>query len=282
MAQVRRVAVEGGDLAYEVLPGSTEPVLAVHGISSTRRLWDWLRVEAPEISLIAPDLRGRADSIDVAGPSSVQQHARDLIAVLDDQGIDRVVVCGMSMGGFIAVALATTYPDRVKSLVLVDGGFPMAKAPGLTPELLPVVFKDRLDRLEHRWDNLDDYLAFFTGSTAPLLDPADPVLRGYLAHDLKDGRVRLSGQALLDDAADIFFGGVPWQDLALPVRWLHAQWSTGPDSAPAYPPEMVAEVTQRLPQVVATYVPGVDHAGSIMTPVGAAATAAQLRAVLDT
>jgi pimeloyl-ACP methyl ester carboxylesterase len=44
-------------------------------------------------------------------------------------GLDRVPVCGMSMGGFVAVELATAYPDRVTSLVLVDGGFPCLPHP---------------------------------------------------------------------------------------------------------------------------------------------------------
>jgi hypothetical protein len=49
-SEVRSVAVPGGDLAYEVLSGSTEPVLAIHGISSHRRLWSWLHVEAPDLT----------------------------------------------------------------------------------------------------------------------------------------------------------------------------------------------------------------------------------------
>ena len=66
-SEVGSVTVPGGDLAYEVLSGSTEPVLAIHGISSHRRLWSWLHAEAPELTLVTPDLRGRADSVEVAG-----------------------------------------------------------------------------------------------------------------------------------------------------------------------------------------------------------------------
>src|SRR4051794_41681806 len=115
---VRRVPVAGGELAVELMEGSTEPVLAVHGISSTRRLWSWLREVAPDITVLAPDLRGRADSLDVTGPSSVQQHAEDLVAVLDAFELDAVHVCGMSMGGFVAIDLATRFRERVRSIVL--------------------------------------------------------------------------------------------------------------------------------------------------------------------
>jgi hypothetical protein len=74
-----------------------------------------------------------------------------------------------------------------------------------------------------------DYAKFFVASTAPLLDPADPLLLDYLAHDLDGHRVRLSAEALVADSADIFFGPPKWQQLTVPARLLTAQWSTGPD-----------------------------------------------------
>lgn len=266
------VPVPGGTLAVEILPGTTEPVLAVHGISSHRRLWNWLRAEMPELTLVAPDLRGRADSIDVTGPSDVGQHVSDLVAVLDALGLEKAHVIGMSMGGFIAVELALRHPDRVTSLVLVDGGFPMAQPPGLTPELLPVVFKDRLDRLAQSW-SFDDFVSFFTSQTAPLLDSSDPLLLDYLEHDLSGGRdggtVRLSGDALLGDAAAIFFGASDWHALEHPVRFCYAQWSSGAETAPAYP-----DVTAYAEKCVdVRYVEGVDHAAIIMSKAGAVVVA---------
>lgn len=270
--------VTGGELVVETSGGRTAPVLAVHGISSTRRLWVWLQEQAPELQLVMPDLRGRGDSVDVAGPSSVAQHADDLVAVLDALQLDAVHVCGMSMGGFIGVELAARHPDRVRTLTLVDGGFPMTPPTGLTPELLPVVFADRLARLDHTWESLQDYLDFFVDQTAPLLDPNDPLLRRYLEHDLRDGRVRLSGQAVLDDARAVFFGESSWQQLRLPVRFLHVEWSAGKDTPPAYDTELAARYAQTT--VTTRYLPGLDHAGSIMTPEGAAATADLLREAL--
>jgi pimeloyl-ACP methyl ester carboxylesterase len=275
---VHTVPVDGGSLAVEVFEATTEPVLAVHGISSHRKLWSWLRAAAPDITIVAPDLRGRAGSYDVQGPSSMAQHADDMVAVLDALELDAVHVLGMSMGGFVAVELAHRHRERVKSLVLVDGGFPMATPPGLTPHTLPVVFADRLGRLEHEWASLDDYLAFFTGGTATLLDRADPLLREYVAHDLRDGRVLLSGDALLADAADIYFGEQHWESLDVPVRLLVAEWSTGAGTPGAYPPDAIARFEHKT--VAVRFVDGVDHAGSIMTMTGARAAAEQLHAAL--
>jgi pimeloyl-ACP methyl ester carboxylesterase len=275
---VSSVPVDGGELAVEVWEGSTEPVLAIHGISSTRKLWNWLRAEAPELTVVAPDLRGRASSIAVEGRSSVAQHSDDMVRILDALDLPSAVVCGMSMGGFIAVDLATRHPDRVRSLVLVDGGFPMAAPPGLTRELLPVVFADRLGRLGKQWESLDAYLAFFTANTAPLLDRDDPLLRDYLAHDLLDGYVQLSGDAVMSDAEDIFFGTSPWESLSVPVRFLYAEWSTGPDTPPGYPEEAVERFRPKT--VEARFIPRVDHAASIMSAAGARATAEVVRAAL--
>jgi pimeloyl-ACP methyl ester carboxylesterase len=276
-AQVTGVEVPGGRLAVERFSAAREPVLAIHGISSQRRLWNWLRAEDPGISLIAPDLRGRGDSVTVDGPSSIARHAADLIAVLDHFGLDAVHVCGMSMGGFVAVEMATSYPDRVRSLILVDGGYPMTPPPGLTAAALPAVFKDRLARLGRDWASVGDYATFFVQNTAPLLDATDPLLLDYLAHDLDGHRVRLNSEALVADGTDIFFGPPwpeKWDQLRTPVRLLTAEWSTGPGSTPAYPPGCIKAPAGHEESLVSVLpLPGADHAGSIMSRAGGRATA---------
>ncbi len=275
-----RVRVPGGELAVESTAGDTAPILAIHGVSSNTRLWNWLHAEAPELTLVAPDLRGRAGSFDVEGSSSVAQHAEDMVAVLDALGLDRVTVCGMSMGGFVAVALAVTHPERVQDLVLVDGGFPMANE-GLTPDTVRAAFTPQASRREQRFADLAAYRDAFVAGL-PLLDVADPLLADYLAHDLgDDGRVRLSRDAVLADAVDTLLTPPAWQQIGVPTRFLAAEWSVGTDSAPAYPDAAVERFRGGLTSFVhAERIPGVDHAASIMTRRGAAAVAEQVRATV--
>lgn len=269
---IDRVPVSGGDVVVETHTGTTEPVLVVHGVSSQRMLWGWLRAEAPHLTLIAPDLRGRGDSVDVTGSSSLAQHADDLAVVLDALGLDAVHVCGMSMGGFAAVEFAARYPSRVTSLVLVDGGVPVEPPAGLTRENVEAVFADKIARIQQRWNDIDEYIEFVVSTSLPLLDRTDPLLRRYAEHDLVDGSIRLSTAAVVTDATDVFFGSSRFRELTMPIRFLHAEWSVGANSAPMYSSQDIAalDLTSVRPM------PGLDHAGTIMTSVGAAAVGAAL------
>jgi len=284
-------AVAGGILAHETFDGPSRPILALHGISSTRKLWLWLHDVAPDLRLIAPDLRGRGDSIDHGrpGPASevgrgnqrsgaygIDAHVLDLIDLLNHIGLRRVHVVGMSLGAFVAVRLAQAFPSRVGGLTLVDGGLPMALPPGLTPRVLPQVFGGRLARLGRSWPDLETYRDTFCSEVAPLLARDDALLRDYLRHDLDDeGMIRLDGDALLADAEDVYFGPARWQGLDIPMHLLHAEWSLGVDSIPAYEPSDLRSL--EAAGIPTTLIPGADHAACVMTRHGASVVAEELR-----
>lgn len=71
---------------------------------------------------VAPDLRGFGQSApgDALAPPSVDDYARDLVALLDALGVGRAVIGGLSMGGYAAFALLRLAPERVEGLVLAD------------------------------------------------------------------------------------------------------------------------------------------------------------------
>lgn len=264
------VPVEGGDLFVEVHDGDTAPVLAIHGVSGSRRLWNW--VAAHNFSLITPDLRGRGDSANLHG-GTTRQHADDMVRVLDALELSSVTVSGMSMGGYVAVDLAVRHPDRVRALVLVDGGFPMPAHAQMTEEVLAAALAPQLAARERTW-TVDEYLAVQAAVNAAI-DPTDPLVREYFAHDLtEDGKLRLSADTLLTDTRDVVFGPSRWRELTVPTWFVHAEWSTGPGSPPAYTVEQAAEFRAALPVLrEPVLINEVDHGGTVMTRAGAAVVA---------
>ncbi|NUU04865.1 alpha/beta fold hydrolase [Leifsonia sp. C5G2] len=105
-------------------PGD-DPVLLVHGFASTGALtWEatgWVAALAEAgRGAIVPDLRGhgRSDAPHDASAYSPDLLAQDLVAVLDEQGVDRVDVIGYSMGSWVSLALVGLAPQRVRRLVV--------------------------------------------------------------------------------------------------------------------------------------------------------------------
>ncbi|KAA8887055.1 alpha/beta hydrolase [Nocardia colli] len=256
-------------------PGDSDPVLAVHGLSSTNRLWTWLHQAAPWATLLAPDLPGRgATPARQTRPSSARTHADGLAALLDALGVETADVIGMSLGGFIAVELAAHHPHRVRSVTLIDGGLPTPAT--MAPEQLAGVLRAKY-REQPDWPDATAYARHQADTETPLVDAADPRFVAMLAHELRDGTA--GGSVLRDvdteveDAVSVLASERPITALAqvkAPTRLLHAQWSTGEGSAPMYPPDHVAALSKRTPSLIHTeLVQRVDHAALIMTDRGA-------------
>jgi 3-oxoadipate enol-lactonase len=109
----------GLELAYDEA-GSGTPLLLVHGWPHDRRMWGGqLGGLASYARVLAPDLRGAGGST-VAGPYTIDQYADDLVAFLQSLGITRAVVCGLSMGGYIAFSMLRRHRDHVRALILSD------------------------------------------------------------------------------------------------------------------------------------------------------------------
>ncbi|MEP6617807.1 MAG: alpha/beta fold hydrolase [bacterium] len=109
----------GLELSYDEV-GSGVPLLFIHGWPHDRTLWAAQLSGLPTYArCLAPDLRGFGDS-SVTGPYSMDQYADDLAAFLGMMGIERAVVCGLSMGGYIALAMLRRHRPLLRGLVLVS------------------------------------------------------------------------------------------------------------------------------------------------------------------
>ena len=106
------------DIAYDIT-GEGEPLLMIMGFLSDARMWI-LQTTAfsPQFKCITFDNRGVGRSSIPPGPYTMEQMAGDAIAVLDDAGIERAHVLGISMGGAIAQHVALKAPERIRSLTL--------------------------------------------------------------------------------------------------------------------------------------------------------------------
>jgi pimeloyl-ACP methyl ester carboxylesterase len=112
--------INGINLAYDD-HGSGPAVLLIHGFPLSRKMWyPQLRtlVDAG-YRVVVPDLRGFGESDAPAGPYSMELFADDLVGLLDYLAIDRAVVGGMSMGGYVLFSLLERHLPRVRAACFI-------------------------------------------------------------------------------------------------------------------------------------------------------------------
>ena len=113
------VAVNGINLAYTRL-GKGTPLMLVHGFPLDSSSWNELIPFLKDhFDLILPDLRGFGKSTTVEAPYTLSDMADDLAGLLDHLGVEKTALAGHSMGGYISLAFAKKYPQRVSGLGLV-------------------------------------------------------------------------------------------------------------------------------------------------------------------
>jgi pimeloyl-ACP methyl ester carboxylesterase len=101
------------------------PFVLVHGLASNARLWDGTaaRLTALGHPVVTVDLRGHGRSSKPDDGYEVATVAGDLAEVIDHLRLDHPVVVGQSWGGNVALELAAGWPDRIRAIALVDGGW---------------------------------------------------------------------------------------------------------------------------------------------------------------
>lgn len=277
-------------------PGRGPVVLAVHGITASYRSWVVVaRALGPDVTVLAPDLRGRGRSNTLPGPFGLAAHVDDLVAVLDHlvpapaggPGAAPVVVAGHSMGAYVAARLAAAHPDRVSGVVLVDGGLPLPVPEGLDPDtVLEVVLGPALARLRKTFPSPEAYREFwrahpaFAGPGAWSADADDyvdydlmPADGGFRSRVVEEA-VRRDGRDLIDGAvarrAFLALGGIPTVVVRAPRGLLD-------EPRPFLPDEVVAEARAGVPGLVDVEVPDTNHYLLVLRDREAAVVADQIR-----
>ncbi len=115
---------DGVHIYYEV-EGEGPAVLLTHGYGATLRMWDrQVEAFADRYHLIRWDMRGHgeSDSPEDADAYSHEATVADMAAVLDACGVDRAVIGGLSVGGFLSLLFHLAHRDRVRALMLCGTG----------------------------------------------------------------------------------------------------------------------------------------------------------------
>jgi 3-oxoadipate enol-lactonase len=112
--------VRGTEVAYDDA-GRGAAVVLLHGFPFDRSMW---REQAQALSgmcrVVAPDLRGQGETPLGGATLTMGEMAEDVAALLDELGVERVVLGGLSMGGYVAFEFLRRFPPRVRALVLAD------------------------------------------------------------------------------------------------------------------------------------------------------------------
>ena len=166
-----------------------DPIVCLHGITAQHRAFNAAaRYLEASRGLVGVDLRGRGDSDKPESGYSLEAHAADVVRVLDHLGHRSAVLVGHSMGGFVALKTALRFPERVRALVLLDGGWPRVES---TPEAekqeataLEEGLARAFKRLDMTFESPEAYLDFwFPGRNLKMEDlPQD--LADYYLYDL--------------------------------------------------------------------------------------------------
>jgi pimeloyl-ACP methyl ester carboxylesterase len=112
---------DNGYIAYDKV-GNGTPLLFIHGYPLSRKIWKpQLSALSDLATVLSIDLRGHGESFPFDPPYSMDCLADDCKALLDANGIKvPSIICGLSMGGYVALAFFRKYPHSVKALILTS------------------------------------------------------------------------------------------------------------------------------------------------------------------
>ena len=152
----------GVQLHFAVEGPADKPVIVFsNSLGTDFRMWDRLVARfAGRFRMVRYDKRGHGLSQATPRPYAMDDHVGDLIGLLDHLKLDRIILCGLSVGGLIAQGVAARQPERLSALILCDTAAKIG-----TPEM----WGDRMAAIEK-------------GGIEAL---ADPIMERWLSADFR-------------------------------------------------------------------------------------------------
>lgn len=119
---IRNIKVKDFLVSYsDAGPVDSQAVIFIHGFPLNKSMWNGQAdVLKSKYRVIAYDVRGHGNSEFGKDSFTVEQFARDLINFMDILRIEKAALCGLSMGGYIALNAILNYPERFDALILCD------------------------------------------------------------------------------------------------------------------------------------------------------------------
>jgi pimeloyl-ACP methyl ester carboxylesterase len=263
----RFLSTPGVNIHYLDAPGGSPPIVMLHGLSANAHCFAGLIAAglSPTFRVVAPDLRGRGRTDKPATGYTMADHAGDVLALLDALGLERVILAGHSFGGYVAIYLASRFPERFEKLIVIDAAIT------LNPRVNELL-KPSLDRLTRISPSVDAYVS--EARDAPHLagfwdDQIERFFRAEIQENA-DGTAQSATSASAIGQSMHGLAAEPWlamvKSVRQPVLFFNALGAYGPPGTPALVEAEYARATaDAFPNVRYVVVPG-NHMTMVFGP----------------
>ena len=231
-------------LHYLDHPGPEPTLVLAPGLTANAHSFDGLVTAglAEVAHVLALDLRGRGESDQPDSGYAMEDHARDVLGLLDALGLERVVMGGHSFGGLLTYWLAANHPERVERCIVLDA--PAQVDPAIVEQIKP-----SLARLGQVYGSWEEYLAFVQAMPYFADDGWSAEFERYYRADVRvrpDGTLQARSKPETIQAAVEGTTTVDWPAtvarVAQPTLLLRAPGDFGP---PGSPPILSLENAER-------------------------------------
>src|SRR5512143_855589 len=246
MMEMEKVNIDGINIAY-TKRGQGAPLVLIHGYPLDHSIWNEVApLLEPNFDLIMPDMRGFGESDVMEADDSILDYASDIARLLTHLRISKAYVAGHSMGGYVALAFARMYEERLSGLGMISSQ----------------MAADTQERRAGRYATAEQVLK---EGVQPVVDAmttklsADPAIQDFvrdvIARQPPVGIASaLRAMANRPDSSDIF------KEFPFPVVIVHG------DADMLIPVERGQEMKDALPSARYTGLPGVGHMPMMENP----------------
>jgi len=248
--QSKFIATNGIRYHYLEYKGNAPTILLMHGLTANAHAFDGLIKAglAPKFSVISVDLRGRGLSDKPSLGYSMENHAQDILGILEKLSIQKdqkFIIGGHSFGGYLSMYLGAKYPEKIEKIILMDAGIRMH--PNTTEMLKPA-----MERLTKIYPSFEDYLQQMK-QVSFLQNAWSEAMESYYRADVEDfinGKVKpFSRVGNIMEALKAPLE-LDWKSLfravKKPILFIHALGSYGVEGFPPLLPKDAAQETLDL------------------------------------